>query len=314
MTCLASTYWVSAALGTSLSGQDVALGRRQLFRTGVDLTSVTATVLDHEGRLVRGLSRDRFEILEDGEPQQLTQFVSDRVPISLGVLLDTSDSMFGERMREARAALDRFLFELLDHDDEFSIVAFNHAPRLLTGWTADPTVVRSALDALRPSGSTAAYDAVMAALPLLESRHRQRAALLIISDGADTASDASVREVRSALLRSDAFVYAVAIDADAKQAINTRISPSTLRELTDSSGGRTEIVRSTTDLNEATARIAEELRSQYVLGYSSSHGADGQYHSIRVRVTGGDYRVRARNGYVASRGAARPSSTARPRN
>lgn len=296
--CLAS--WC-----TTLVGQNIVLDRRQLFRTGVDVTSVTVTVLDDNGTLVRGLDRERFEVLEDGQPQAVTQFVSDRVPVSLGVVLDTSDSMFGERIREARAALDRFLFELLDVNDEFSVFVFNHAPRLLTGWTADPAVVHSALDGLRPSGATAAYDAVLAALPLFESRHRQRAALLIISDGADTASDASVRDVRSALLRSDAFVYAVAIDASAKQAINSRVSPDTLRELTDPSGGRTVVVRSYEDLRQATTTIAEELSSQYLLGYTSSHGADGKYHSIRVRVRGGDYRVRARNGYVAPDGLSR---------
>lgn len=306
----AAERWPAASPVQTGGGQDVGAPLRQTFRTGVDLTSVTVTVVDSEGRLVRGLDRERFEIFEDVAPQVVTQFVGDRVPVSLGVLLDTSDSMFGERIREARHAIDRFLFELLDRRDEFSILAFNHVPRLVTGWTADPLVVRPALDQLRPSGATAAYDAVLAALPLFESRHRQRAALLIISDGADTASDASAREVRAALLRSDAFVYAVAIDADARQPINSRVNPQALREITDPSGGRTEIVRSTADLFEATTRIAEELSSQYLLGYTSSHGADGQYHSIRVRVTGGDYRVRARRGYVAPDGS-RPCATPR---
>ena len=140
---------------------------------------------------MHGLERDAFEIFEDGQPQTITQFTGERVPIGLGVLLDTSDSMFGARIRDARAALDRFLFELLDRDDEFFVLAFNHAPHLLTGWTADPAVVRPALDAIYPSGATGAYDAVVAALPLFERRHRQRAAMLIISDGADTASDAT---------------------------------------------------------------------------------------------------------------------------
>lgn len=295
----------------SLLAHQTAFNERRPFRAGVDLTSVTVTVVDRDGRLVRGLERERFEVLEDATPQVITQFVSDRVPISLGVLLDTSDSMFGERIREARNALDRFLFELLDPQDEFSILAFNHAPHLVTGWTADPSVVRPALDRLRPSGATAALDAVLAALPLFESRHRQRAALLIISDGADTASDASIRDVRSALLRSDAFVYAVAIDANARQPINSRVNPTTLREITDSSGGRTEVVRSIGDLYDATARIADELSNQYLLGYSSSHGADGRYHSIRVRVSGGDYRIRARSGYVAASGSRGTGAPAR---
>jgi Ca-activated chloride channel family protein len=288
--------------GAVLAAQDVTLGPRRLFRSGVDVTSVNATVLDGEGHLVRGLERDAFEIFEDGRLQSITQFTGERVPIGLGVLLDTSDSMFGARIRDARTALDRFLFDLLDRDDEFFVLAFNHAPHLLTGWTNDPAVVRPALDAIYPSGATGAYDAVVAALPLFEQRHRQRGALLIISDGADTASDATIRDVRSALLRSDVFVYAIAIDAKTTQAINTRVSPQTLREITDPSGGRTDVVQTTDDLQASTARIAEELSNQYLLGYVSPKGADGKFHSIRVRVKGTDYRVRARNGYVARTG------------
>jgi Ca-activated chloride channel family protein len=270
------------------------------FRTGIELTSVTATVLDGEGRLVTGLTREDFDLFEDGEPQPITQFTSERVPVSLGVLLDTSDSMHGRRLDEARAAVGRFLFELLDPADEFALVAFNHAPRVLTGWTDDTRQVRRALDALLPTGSTAVYDALLAALPLTALRNRQRSALLVISDGADTASDATLRDVRSALLRTDAFIYAIAVDPPVTPAINVRVNPQALREITDQSGGRTEVVQTTTDLIGATARIAEELNSQYLLGYSSPHGADGKYHSIRVRVRRADHRVRARNGYVAT--------------
>ena len=160
--------------------------------------------------------------------------------------------------------------------------------------------MRRALDRLKPNGGTAVYDAIVASLPLIATRSRERAALLVISDGADTASSATIREVRSALLRSDAFVYAIALDSPERQAINTRVNPTALREITDDSGGRTELVRSSAELDDATSRIAEELNSQYLLGYTSSHGADGRYHSIRVRVPGADYKVRARNGYVAT--------------
>lgn len=254
---------------------------------------------DEAGHLVTGLPREAFEVFEDGQPQNVTQFTHDRVPISLGVLLDTSDSMYGKRIQEARTAVYRFLFELLDPGDQFFVMAFNHQPHVLTGWTNAPDIVRRALDALRPSGGTAAYDAVLAALPLVAHRDRQRAALLLISDGADTASTATLREVRGALLRADTFIYAIAVDSPEPQPINTRVNPTALRELTDDSGGRTEVVHNTIELIAATARIAEELNSQYVLGYTSPRGADGQYHSIRVRIRGSEYRVRARNGYVA---------------
>jgi len=291
--------WLAGALlAYAQTIQRPALRDPQPFRSGIELVSVTATVRDAAGRLVADLPRDVFQVFEDGEPQTVTQFTRERVPIGLGVLLDVSDSMYGRRIVEARAAVKRFLFELLDPGDEFFILAFNHQPRVLTGWTNQPDVVSRALESVRPSGGTAAYDAIVAALPLMARRTKQRAALLLISDGADTASDATLRTVRAALLRSDTFVYAIGIDTPEPQAINTRINPIALREITDDSGGRTEIVTNSEELVGATARIAEELNSQYVLGYTSPRPPDGQFHSIRVRIKGGDYRVRSRNGYV----------------
>ena len=161
--------------------------------------------------------------------------------------------------------------------------------------------MREALDRVRPFGGTAIYDAVMGALPLVRSRSRERAALVVISDGADTASDTTLRGLGSALLRSDTFVYAIAIDAPDRQPNHTVVNPETLSEITGQSGGYTEIVHGPDDLDAATARIAEELNSQYLLGFTSPKGADGQYHSLRVRVPQAEYRVRARNGYVATK-------------
>jgi Ca-activated chloride channel family protein len=296
---------IAACVAIAIAARLQGVQDRRPFRSGIELTSITATVRDGAGHLVKGLDRDAFEVFEDGEPQTITQFTHDRVPIGLGVLLDISDSMFGRRIKDARSAIDRFLFELLDPGDEFFVLAFNHQPHLLTGWTNTPDLVRHALDGLRPSGGTAAYDAVLAALPTIAQRSRERAALLLVSDGADTASNATLREVRSALVRSDTFVYAIAIDSPEPQPINTRVNATTLREITDDSGGRTEVVHSGAELVDATARIAEEINHQYVLGYTSPRGADGKYHSIRVRVRGSEYKVRARNGYVAELGNGR---------
>jgi len=290
----------TSAAAAALAAQQPPVVADKPFTSGIEVTSITATVTDKEGHPVLGLTRDAFEIYEDGIKQEITQFTAERVPIGLGLLLDISDSMYGKRIQDARAAVERFLFELLDPADEFFLTAFNHAPRPLTGWTREQRDVQRALAGLRPSGGTAIYDTIISALPLIDHRNRQRAAILVISDGADTASTATMRDVRSALLRSDAFVYAIAIDSPERQPINTRINPQTLREITGESGGRTEVVQNTADLQEATARIAEELNHQYLLGFTSLRGADGKFHSLRVRVTGADHRVRARNGYVAA--------------
>jgi VWFA-related protein len=292
---------VAAACGlATLLGAQVPQGTRSL-RSSVELTVVTATVLDQDNHLVAGLGREAFEVFEDGEPQPITQFERDRVPIGLGLLLDVSDSMFGERIKDARSAVERFLTQLLAPSDMFFLMSFNHQPHVLTPWTDDAALVRNALGTIRPSGGTAIYDSVLNALPLMEQRTRERAAIVLISDGADTASDTSLRELRTALLRSDTFVYAVAIDSPLRQPINARVNPEALGEITNPSGGHTTVVRDGAGLAAATARIAEELNTQYVIGYSSPHPGDGKYHSIRVRAGNGTYRVRARNGYVAKK-------------
>jgi Ca-activated chloride channel family protein len=285
-----------AAVQTPSAREPPPIREQKPFRSGVEIISITATVTDADGRLITGLPREAFEVSEDGERQTITQFTNARVPVGLGLLLDASDSMYGTRIRDARAAVDRFLFDLMDPADEFFVFTFNHRPRPLTTWGRDRPLIQKALAAVKPTGGTAIYDTLIDALPVIAARTRERAAILVVSDGADTASDASLRDVRTGLLRSDAFVYAIAIDSPDRQAINTRVNVQALREVTAESGGRTEVVLSSADLADATARIAEELNSQYVLGYSSSHPADGKYHSIRVRAPG--YKVRARNGYV----------------
>jgi len=271
------------------------------LRSSIELTAVTVTVRDNNGRLVPDLPLDAFTIFEDGEPQAITQYAHERVPVGLGLLLDISDSMFGQRIKDARSAVERFLLELLSPDDSLFVMTFNHEPHVLISWTppGEATAVRSALDTLRPFGGTAVYDAVLHALTIMDHRPRDRAAIVIISDGADTASDTTLRDLKTALLRTDAFVYAVAIDSTDRQAINARVNSEALGEITNQTGGVTEVVRTSADLSAATARIAEELNTQYVLGYSSPHPGDGKYHSIRVKVNREGYRARSRNGYIS---------------
>lgn len=292
---------VPLALGALLTLSAQQPPEKPLFRTAVELTTVTATVVNADGELVTGLPQSAFDVFEDGVAQPISHFSNERVPVSLALLLDSSDSMFGQRLQDARVAVQRFVGDLLPDDDEWALVAFNHKMQPLTEWTDDREGLAALLGKLKPSGSTAIYDAVAQALPLMESRHRQRAAVLIISDGADTASDITLRDLRSSLLRTDAFVYAVAIDSPGRGPINAAVNPSALREVTDQSGGRTIVVSSSGALTAALEDIAEELNSQYLIGYSSQHQGDGKFHSIRVRVKDSTYRVRARNGYVAVR-------------
>jgi VWFA-related protein len=296
------TLLLTTVLSAALAAQTIQIQREgPPLKSSIELTVVTATVVDADGRLVPDLTQNAFQIFEDGVQQTITQFTHERVPLGLGLLLDVSDSMFGQRILDARAAVERFLLELLAPTDAYFVMAFNHEPTLLTPWTSEPGAVRQALASLHPSGSTAIYDAVARALPLVDHRTRERAALVVISDGADTASDITLRQLRTALQRSDAFVYAIAIDSPARYALNASVDATALGEVTNPTGGHTQVVHDTNELAAATARIAEELNTQYMLGYSSPHPGDGQYHSIRVKTTSAGYRVRARNGYLAVR-------------
>lgn len=270
---------------------------RGTFRSASELVTTAVTVRDGEGRLVTTLEQKDFIVEEDGVPQQITQFTKDRVPVSLSLALDISDSMRGQRMIDARAALANFLDKLLAPEDEASLLGFNHEARLFGLWTTEKDGIRARLDAIRPSGGTALYDAIDNALPLFDDRQHQRAAILLVSDGADTASDTTPTDLKQKLVRSDVFLYAIGIDSlDARN--SRRINPFTLNELTGQGGGYTEIIKSTDELGPATERIAEELNHQYMIGYTPTKRADGQYHTIRVKVTNDAYRVRARRGVV----------------
>ena len=288
---------IIALLSASLDARQTVDARSKSFRAASELVTTAVTVRDAEGRLVKTLEQKDFIIEEDGVPQPITQFTKERVPVSLSLALDISDSMRGQRMSDARGALAHFLDTLLAIEDEASLIGFNHEARLFGAWTLDKAGMRVRLDDIKPSGGTAMYDAVDVSLPLFESRQHPRAAIVLVSDGADTASDTTPTQLKQKLNRSDVFLYAVGIDSlDARN--STRINPYTLQELTSQGGGYTEIIRSTAELGPATERIAEELNHQYMVGYTPIKRADGKYHTVRVKTTNDTYRVRARRGVV----------------
>lgn len=276
----------------------VAASDAQVFKARLDLVQVTVSVTDSSGRLVTGLEKQDFQIWEDGVEQQITQFTNERVPVSLGVLLDASDSMRGQPVIDARNALDRFVSDLLFPDDEAFVAAFNHAPRLMARWKRPPSALANVLGGLHPSGGTAIYDSLAQTASLFERRNNIRAAFVVISDGADTASDRTLHQALDVIRRSDAFVYAIAIDSADSRA-STRVNPEALREISGLTGGYTEVVRSAADLGPATARIADELNKQYTIGYSSTRPPDGTWRALRVRVRRAEHFVRARRGYYA---------------
>lgn len=271
--------------------------RDKNFRASSELVTTAVTVRDADGRLVKDLTQANFTIEEDSAPQKITQFSKQRVPVSLSMALDISDSMRGQRMVDARGALANFLDNLLAPDDEAALLGFNHEAKMIAPWTTERGGMRARLDTIIPSGGTALYDAIDVALPMFESRLHPRAAILLVSDGADTASDATPTFLKYKLVRSDVFLYAIGIDST--EARNSqRINQYTLGELTAQGGGYTEIIRNATKLGPATERIAEELNHQYMIGYTPATKGDGNLHTVRVKVSNPSYKVRARRGVV----------------
>jgi len=319
------------------------------YETRIDLVNVTATVTDAAGRFVPDLTKDDFRLYEDGKPQPISLFFNERVLVSLGMAIDTSGSMQGDKMDAAREALDRFLGRLLDPEDEIFLYRFDDEVQLVQGWTADRELLKRALGRISPRGATTLYDTVAQAVPLAETGRHRKKALVIISDGNDTSSHTTVPDLKQMIRETDVLVYAVGIDGQAAETSvsrpprfplpiplpipgrggrspfprgrgpipprpppgpsptapgplpDARVNALALRELTDDSGGRTEIVRTAQDLGPATTSIANELSRQYYLGYQSPSAGDGRWHTIRVETRNRTLRVRARRGFTATR-------------
>jgi len=326
---------VAAAAVTGAQSQE---GFR--FKSGVEFVNVTATVTDGNGRFVSGLRQEDFSVYEDGQLQEVSHFSSDRVPVSLGILLDASGSMSPEKLDAARAAIERLIFKLLDQEDELFFVEFATRAEITQGWTTDRRLISDALKRVNAVGGTALYDAVAEALPTAQEGRNRKKALLVISDGNDTNSNIGVSTLRQRIRESEVLVYALGVDSTGKdtprvitppqfppsipfpfpgggrrryppigggggstswpRSPGERVNADALRQITDDTGGRTEIVRGFDGLDSATARIADELSKQYFLGYTSSVDKDGRWHSIRVTVRDRNLNVRARRGYVAS--------------
>jgi len=252
---------------------------------GANLVDVDVSVSDTHGRFVPGLSRDDFQVFDNGVKQQVTHFSDLDSPISIGIVYDTSGSMNGNINRSAHA-LARFIETSHDQDDFFLVTFSGRAAVDQDFSRGDPASMLSRLASVRPSGQTALYDAVLLALDKVKQGPHARRAILVISDGRDNHSDHTFSDLRAAVRESGVIIYTVGITANANDR-QPDVGRLVLTQIAETSGGRAffPVPYDEAGIVQDCARIALELRHQYSLGfYPTNSLANTRYHRIRVKL------------------------------
>lgn len=251
-----------------------------------DLITLTVTVTDTYGRYVSGLSKKAFTILDEKQPQEITYFSDDDSPVSVGVIFDVSGSMSGEKIKNAREALSKFI-QTSHNSDEYFLIAFNSRAQLLLDKTRDGNAVLDKLTFVQTKNNTALYDACYLGVEKVQRGLHPKRALLLISDGQDNNSRYTFNELRRLLKESDVVLYGVGIlsGGDAGSALGME-GQGILDELASVSGGKAFFPRSALEMDDIFEQIALELRHQYSIGYKPSNFSnDGKWRKIKVKVT-----------------------------
>jgi len=259
------------------------------YVSGVRLVEVYATVTDSAGQPVRGLHAADFSVTDEGVPQAITAFATGDVPLALALAVDRSFSMAGRALASEKAGA-RALIEALRPADQIMVIAIGSQTEVVAPLGGDHAAAAGAVAGLEPWGTTPLYDAARAAVAAIATA-RGRRALVLLSDGRDRYSTLTADELIDEARRGDVIVYPVAIGSR---------RPPAFAELASVTGGRSFLVEKPARLSGVLETIARDLRAQYLLGYAPP-AADGRWHSIQVDVNRRNVRVRARDGYVASR-------------
>lgn len=260
------------------------------FASGVNVVEVYASVTDSRGQPVRGLGREDFELREDGELQQISNFTAGDFPLSAAVALDRSFSMAGQRLELAKAGARAFLGELGPRD-EAMVIAVGSNVETVASLSAERARQLDAVARLDAFGTTGLHDAIISAIDAVQPAKGRRA-LVLLSDGNDRYSRASAEAALERARGADVMIYPVALGA-------TR--PPLFAELATITGGRSFHVRDPNRLPDILRSIARELREQYLLGYTPRTpivAGTNEWRSITVNVKRAGVQVRARDGYL----------------
>ena len=285
---------------------------RYRLNVEVELVNVTATVLDEGGKYMDGLQPGDFELYENGEPQKISFFSHDlRVPISVGVLIDSSGSM-RHKLQQALQTVREVALALSPQDEMF-LVSFNNDVTVRQHFTSNVQEIQRSLRDVRAGGETAAYDAVQVAMEEMKKAKHNKKILLLITDGFDTRSHINAEQTEEILKRSGMLVYAIGIDDDdddplALQRVRYHIYSYMLARLSGLSGGRyfRMFTGRNYSLNSLATLLLEELHQQYTLSYYPPFREGNDWRKIEVKVKKNGSQIRHRDGFYLSQATANP--------
>ena len=273
-------------------------------RIQVDVTRVQMlfTVMDKRGRFVTDLSKEDFEIIEGKRPQTVQEFTAESdLPLRLGILIDTSNSIRDRFRFEQDAAVEFLKTVMRSNMDKAMLVSFDTKAELVSDLAGDPIKLENGIRGLRPGGGTALYDAIFYAcrdkLAMDQPKHKFRRAIVIVSDGEDNQSDYTRDQALEMAQKADVVLYAISTNVTRAETDGDKV----LKYFTAETGGRAFFPFKVEDLEQSFENIANELRHQYNLLYRPDPLlTDGLWHTVQLRVKGRkDLIVRARAGYYA---------------
>ena len=278
-----------------------------VFKSGVDLVTVSATVRDRRGRAVSDLTAADFEVLDRGVKRPIAEFRTEAAPVSVAILFDVSGSMdLASRALAARFAAHHVLSWLEHGRDEAALFAFDSRLHEVAPFTVDTRALQGALGEVDPFGATSLHDAIADTAKRISERANSRRAIIVLTDGIDTASRLTPADVSGIASEIDVPVYVVAVvlpidnpDANGRPSSEDDVPATvgTIRELAAWTGGELFYASTPSDTSKVARQIVRELRQQYLIAFEPSAGAG--WHPIEIRTTKKNLTVRARGGYVA---------------
>ncbi len=298
---------VAGCLVAALGAAAVAQGRQgggAAIRAGVDLVSLNITVMDSMNRYVIDLDQGDFSVFEDGVKQDLTFFNRRQQPIALSLLLDSSASM-EDKLQTLQVAAANFV-KRLKASDIAQVIDFDSRVQIRQAFTASQPELETAINQISSGGSTSLHNAIYIALKELAKVRAatdediRRQALIVFSDGEDTSSLVSFEEVLDLAKRSETAIYTIALRGNDTQTRGFREAEFIMRQLAQETGGRSFFPEKIEDLNGVYSQIADELASQYTLGYNPKNARrDGAFRRIVVQTTRASTTPRTKKGYYA---------------